>query len=158
ACAVYGDVDLMGEDGAVWPLAFPAFDYERLLEQGYCAHFFALRASMAGQALAAGAADLYRLFNAVMDDDPSQGEKIVHIPGALAILPQIDPRALLPAHHAATRAHLEVKGVAANVVPCQGHVMPAIRVSRTVDNGRTTIIIPTRNRRKLLAQCIESIQ
>jgi len=158
ACAVYGDVELTGEGGAVWPLAFSAFDYERLLEQGYCAYFFALRVSTAQQALAAGASDLYRLFNAVLDNDSSRAEKIVHIPGALAALPRIDPHAWQPALHTATRAHLEARGVVANVAPGEGHVMPAVRISRTIDNGRTTVIIPTRNRRKLLAQCIESIQ
>jgi O-antigen biosynthesis protein len=34
--AAYGDVDVAGADGKVWPLAFPAFDYERMLEQGNC--------------------------------------------------------------------------------------------------------------------------
>ena len=43
ASAVYSDVDVMGSDHSTWPLAFSAFDYERSLEQGYCAHLFALR-------------------------------------------------------------------------------------------------------------------
>jgi hypothetical protein len=30
-------------EGDIWPLAFSAFDYERFLEQGYCAHLFAPR-------------------------------------------------------------------------------------------------------------------
>ena len=158
ACAAYGDVDVVGEDGVAWPLAFPAFDYERLLEQCYCGHFFALRRPVAEQALAAGASDLYRLFNAVLDNDPSRVDKIVHIPGALAALPKIDPHAMQPALHAATRAHLEGRGVAASVRAGECHVMPAVRISRSIDNGTTTIIIPTRNRRKLLAQCIDSIQ
>ena len=130
ACAVYGDVDLIGQDGQAWPLAFSAFDYERLLEQGYCAHFFALRVSAAERALAAGASDLYRLFNAVLDNDSSRAEKIVHIPGALAALPRIDPHALQPALHTATRAHLEARGVVANVALGEGHVMPAVQRSR----------------------------
>ena len=43
AQAVYSDLDIESSDGSVWPLAFSAFDYERMLEQGYCAHLFALR-------------------------------------------------------------------------------------------------------------------
>ena len=42
AQVVYGDVDLAGADGVAWPIAFPAIDYERMLEQGYCAHLFAM--------------------------------------------------------------------------------------------------------------------
>ncbi len=34
AKAVYDDLDIAGANNSVWPLAFPAFDYERLLEQG----------------------------------------------------------------------------------------------------------------------------
>ena len=37
AQAIYSDLDLPSDDGSVWPVAFPAFDYERMLEQGYCA-------------------------------------------------------------------------------------------------------------------------
>src|SRR6202044_4089428 len=35
AYAVYGDIDIRSDDGSVWPLALSAFDYERMLEQGY---------------------------------------------------------------------------------------------------------------------------
>jgi hypothetical protein len=46
---VYGDVDILARDGGRWPLAFPAFDYERMLEQGYCAHLFAMRVATTRQ-------------------------------------------------------------------------------------------------------------
>ena len=51
AQAVYADLDITGESGSVWPLAFSAFDYERLLEQGYCCLFFALRRATAERLL-----------------------------------------------------------------------------------------------------------
>ena len=54
---VYGDVDIVAQDGGRWPLAFPAFDYERMLEQGYCAHLFAMRLTAAQQSLARGASE-----------------------------------------------------------------------------------------------------
>ena len=87
AQAVYGDVDVRGDEGSAWPLALSAFDYERMLEQGYCAHLFALRTSTAARCLAAGATDLYRLFNAVLDDENGSGDDIVHLPGSLGLLP-----------------------------------------------------------------------
>ena len=40
---VYGDAAYLAADNREWPLAFPAFDYERLLEQGYAAFAFAAR-------------------------------------------------------------------------------------------------------------------
>jgi len=158
APAVYGDLDIVTADGSAWPLAFPAFDYERLLEQGYCAHFFALRPEAARLALAAGASNLYRVFNATLDHGVISGCGIVHIPGALAALPAFDPAAATPALAAATRAHLLKRGVGVQAAPSPGGIMPAVRISQTPQNGKTTIVIPTRNHRKLLQDCIESIQ
>ena len=86
AQAVYGDLDIQSGDGSVWPLAFPAFDYERMLEQGYCAHLFALRRSAAKRALGDGASNLYRLFNSVLDAGAARNADVVHIPGALGTL------------------------------------------------------------------------
>jgi GT2 family glycosyltransferase len=129
-----------------------------MLEQGYCAHVFALRRAVAQQALAAGACDLYRLFNAMLDRDTGAVDRIVHVPGALATLPEIDVAAAQPALTAATRAHLEAKGVVARLTPVRGGMLPAVRFSRVVGSVNISIVIPTRNRRKLLADCIESIK
>ena len=158
ARAVYGDLDIKGADGSVWPLAFPAFDYERMLEQGYCAHLFALPAEIAAQALAAGAADIYRLFNAALDDGGASAGDVVHVPGSLGILPPFDRAAAGPTLAAASRAHLLKRGVTARVKATTGSVLPAARVSRTLDSPSVSIIIPTRDRHALLETCIESIR
>ena len=110
---VYADVDLQSEDGSIWPLAFPAFDYERMLEQGYCAYLFAMRRGTAERSLAAGASNLYRLFNSVLDDEIISNANIVHLPGPLATLPQFDKNAAGRALAAAARAHLRQKGIRA---------------------------------------------
>ena len=158
AHAAYGDLDIIGSDNSVWPLAFPAFDYERLLEQGYCAHFFALRRGIAERALASGASDLYRLFNCTFDHVTTSVQDVVHVPGAIAALPEFELNTRRPTLAAATRAHLKARGIAAQVTPAPSGVMPAVRVSRPADSEKTTVIIPTRNRRKLLQDCLESIQ
>ncbi|MGP0093383.1 MAG: glycosyltransferase family 2 protein [Xanthobacteraceae bacterium] len=158
AKAVYGDVDVLGADGAPWPLAFPAFDAERMLEQGFCAHLFALPRAAAERALAHGAADLYRLFNSVLDDAAASPQDIVHVPGALGALPAIDTAAASKTLAAATRAHLQRRGVKAEVTERAGGVFPAVRVARAPAPGGTTIVIPTRNRAGLLKDCIESIR
>ena len=95
AVAVYGDLDIRAADGSIWPLAFPAFDYERMLSQGYCALLFALRSNVAVRALALGATDLYRLFNSLFDDGALTGERIVHLPGSIGTLPAFDHPAAL---------------------------------------------------------------
>ncbi len=154
---VYADVDLQSEDGAIWPLAFPAFDYERMLEQGYCAYLFAVRHGTTQRSLAAGASNLYRLFNSVLDDEISN-VNIVHLPGPLATLPQFDKNAAGAALAAAVLAHLEQKGVAAEAAVHADGLLPAIKITRTYDRVSTAVIIPTRNRKHLLQKCIESIR
>jgi GT2 family glycosyltransferase len=156
--AVYGDVDIAGSDGSLWPLAFPAFDYERMLEQGYCAHVFALRRSAAERATEGGAGSLYRLFNSLLDDGMTTAGGIAHLPGSLATLPSLDLGAASKALAIATRDHLDRRGVAAQAGSGRGHVLPAIRISRQPDGRAVTIVIPTRNRRDLLESCLQSLQ
>ena len=156
--AVYTDVELSSDDGSVWPLAFPAFDYERMLEQGYCAHLFALRRSTAERSLEAGVSNLFRLFNSILDGGPVSQSDIVHLPGALGTLPEFDRPAAGAALAVAGNEHLQSRGISTQVIPSSGAVFPAVRIVRKLDRPRTTIVIPTRNRRDLLEGCIESIQ
>jgi len=50
------------------------------------------------------------------------------------------------------------KGLTAQVTLRPDGVLPAVQITRTFERQRTTIIIPTRNRRRLLQDCIESIR
>jgi O-antigen biosynthesis protein len=158
AIAIYGDVDLRSADGATWPLALPAFDYERMLEQGYCAHLFALRRKAAEQSLASGAANLYRLFNSVLDDESASAVNIVHLPGALGTLPAVDWRAASTDLADASQVHCRQRGIPADAVPGAGGVFPMVRISRVFQPPPTTIVIPTRNRGHRLEVCLESIR
>ena len=158
AAALYGDLELRGADGVAWPLAFPAFDYERMLEQGYCSLVFALRRDAAERAVAAGAATLFRLFNAVLEGGAAAGDAVVHLPGVLAALPPLDLDALSHALAAATAEHLDRRGAVADIMPGRGQVLPAVRVMREAPRERVSIVIPTRNRGDLLETCLESIR
>jgi O-antigen biosynthesis protein len=158
ASAVYGDVDITGEDGSVWPLALSAFDYERMLEQGYGAHLFALRSAATSRSLAAGAADLYRLFNAVLDGGKEAGSDVVHVPGSLGILPAFDQASAGATLADASRAHLQSRGIEARTSATEGSNFPAVRIARGIEPQSVTVVIPTRDRRSLLETCIESIQ
>jgi GT2 family glycosyltransferase len=157
AQAVYTDLDVQSGDGSVWPLAFPAFDYERMLEQGYCAYLFALRRAAAERALNAGGASLYRLFNSILDDGSTSYSDIVHLPGPLATLPEFDKKTAGTALAAAGTAHLKRRGIAAQTSTLPAGVLPAVRINRRSIRPSTTIVIPTRNRKNLLQGCVESI-
>jgi O-antigen biosynthesis protein len=157
ALALYGDFDLLAGDGRLWPIAFPAFDYERMLEQGYCAHLFALRRAVAINALQSAPNNLYRLFNAILDCDGPRQSKILHLPGALATLPTLD-RSLAASHlTSATSEHLRARGIEPAIEPGDGTIFPAIKVQRPIRRQKTTLIIPTRDRLPLLRTCLESI-
>jgi GT2 family glycosyltransferase len=158
AQVVYADVDLQSEDGSIWPLAFPAFDYERMLEQGYCAYLFAMRRSASQLSLAAGASSLYRVFNFVLDDATISNNNIVHLPGPLATLPQIDKKGASAALTAATCAHLQQKEVEARAASHAEGLLPSVHITRIYHHESATVIIPTRNRQHLLRSCLESIR
>jgi O-antigen biosynthesis protein len=158
AVAVYGDVNMVAADGGIWPLAFPAFDYERLLEQGYCAHLFALRRDIAEDLLATSPPSLYRLFNTLFDHGQANTAKVIHIPGALGTLPSFDRSAASAALREATALHLKQKKIKATITALPAGVLPAAHIQREIPDGRTTIIIPTRDRLTLLRDCLESIK
>jgi O-antigen biosynthesis protein len=157
AQAVYSDLDIESSDGSAWPLAFPAFDYERMLEQGYCAHLFALRGPSAERALAAGASNLYRVFNSILDDGSASYSDVVHIPGSLGTLPGFDTALASAALVEATSDHLAGSGIEARTEPGVGGILPAVHIVRKHERLGTTIVIPTRNRLHLLQDCINSV-
>jgi hypothetical protein len=148
ADALYSDVEIEREDGTIWPVAFTAFDYERMLEQGYCAHLFALRRSVVDEALKAGASNLYRLFNYALDRYDGVANNVVHIPGSLGVLRTVPVASARSALAAATRKHLKARGIAARVTEARGTLLPAVRVSRPIPRGSTTVIIPVRDKRR----------
>lgn len=156
--AVYGDVDIGGADASLWPIAFPAFDYERMLEQGYCGHVFALRRKAAQRAIEGGASNLYRVFNSLFDDGSKSTEDVVHLPGAIAALPLIDLDAAARTLASATQDHLKQRGADALITPHRGFVLPAVRIARKIGEARVTVVIPTRNRRERLEACLASIE
>jgi GT2 family glycosyltransferase len=158
ADALYSDVEIEREDGTTWPVAFTAFDYERMLEQGYCAHLFALRRRVVDAALKAGASNLYRLFNHALDRYDGSANNVVHIPGSLGVSPTVPVASARSALAAATREHLKVRGIVARIAEGRGTLFPAVRVSRPTPRGSTTVIIPVRDKPELLRTCLNSIR
>lgn len=157
AVALYGDLDYLAEDGRLWPIAFPAFDYERMLEQGYCCYLFAIRRDLANEALQSEPESLYRFFNVMLDGVGSHRSTILHLPGSLGTLPKLDRLLATSILQSATHAHLRARGVAAEVSGSEGKLFPAVRVQRALHRRKTTVVIPTRDRLALLSTCLESI-
>ncbi|MGX9427762.1 glycosyltransferase family 2 protein [Bradyrhizobium sp. LeoA1S1] len=157
ATAVYGDLDFLAGDGRLWPLAFPAFDYERMLEQGYCAHLFAVRREALLAGLEARPDNLYRLFNCLLDHTDPRQANILHLPGALATLPKFNRVNAASRLSAASHVHLRARGIGAEVSQQQGNLFPAVRIKRSIAHERATVIIPTRDRLSLLRTCLDSI-
>jgi GT2 family glycosyltransferase len=158
ADALYGDLDFLADDGQLWPIAFPAFDYERMLEQGYCAHLFAMRRDVAIEALQSAPNNLYRLFNAILDRCEPQQRRILHLPGSMACLPKIDVKGASGQLESATLHHLRARNIEATIAAGRGAFFPAVRVLRATQRLKTTVVIPTRDRFSLLHTCIESIR
>jgi O-antigen biosynthesis protein len=154
AVAVYGDFDINGADGLKWPIALPAFDYERMIEQGYCAHLFALRRG----AVAAAQTDLYQLLLSSLGNSPLREDRVIHIPGSLATLAALDTTSDNGLLTKATRMHLLGRKIAAHVTESTHALFPASRVVRSIPRGSTTIVIPVRNQIELLRSCLRSIE
>lgn len=157
ATAIYGDLDFLADDGRLWPLAFPAFDYERMLEQGYCAHLFAVRRHALLAGLEARPDNLYRLFNCLLDHTGPLRPNILHLPGALATLPKLNRANAGSRLAAASHMHLRARGIEPEVIQQQGNLFPAIRIKRPSPRERVTVMIPTRDRLALLRTCLDSI-
>jgi len=161
----YADFTLAAADGGEWPVALPAFDYERLLEQGAGALFFAARREFLRAALQAGADSLFRICNFAFDRRRARGPRQsasladapVHSPGFLARLPRLDPRAMTPALMQAAKAHCQARQAPARIDAAAGHSFPRLRLARQPASGKVSILIPTRDRVDLLRPCIESL-
>lgn len=154
---VYGDFDLATTDDGKWPMALPAFDYERMLEQGFCAHLFAMRREACLHALKRGATNIYRLFNVSFDGEFPDCSNIAHLPGALGMIPPVSIAEACDTLRIATLEHLAARNIKAEVITGVGVSLPAVQVNRLRPDAHTTIVIPTRNRVGLLKRCLESI-
>lgn len=154
---VYGDA-LIGAPGAETILAWPSFDYERWLEQGYGARLFALPRERAVSALNAGAGDLYRLALAQIDDPVRARRTVLHLPGIAATLPPLNLAAATRRLSEATAAHLQARAIPARIRPGNGAVLPAIRVEREPSRGTVSLLVTPGRDRDGLAPRLEALR
>ncbi|MGQ4275108.1 glycosyltransferase family 2 protein [Terrihabitans sp. B22-R8] len=154
---VYGDLDILQPNGGVTPLFFPAFDYERHLEQGYAARLFAARRDDVLAALDDGADTPFALFLAILGTD-RPAEAVAHLPVPVAAIPS---HALLAGTDTLLRAsaqHLTDSGVRAEIEPMSGtSVLPAIRIRRHRPAGDVTLLLAGRNSSARLERALAAI-
>jgi len=159
AALAYGDLEIADAQGGLWPLAFGAFDYERMLEQGYAALVFAARRAFVEAAANRGVDEPFRLFLAACEGDPARRrDAVVHLPGVVARLAPPDVAALAPQLAQAVQAHMAARGVRAQAHAALGVALPRARLRRTPDTGRISVVVPTRDRIDLLQPCLDALR
>lgn len=156
AVVAYADYAISGATGEQWPILLPAFDYERMLEQGSGACLFATRRAHLEKVLPARPDNLYRLFQELVGLGEHRSA-VVHLPGSFGLLPELDASVASQVLASATAAHLDKRGIAAAVTVRPADASPSVRVSRHAEPQRVSVIIPTRNHAALLRRCLETI-
>ncbi|KAB0679024.1 hypothetical protein [Aureimonas leprariae] len=136
----YGDVLLRSADGTLAPLALPAFDYERTLEQGIGTHCFMMRRAAAIAAATSGADDLARLFLHPVEAGGVGAGAHLHVPGFGAVLPPFVGSEAGDLRRS-VRAHLAARGCAAEVTERAAATLPAVRVARSAPPRPLALVI-----------------
>ena len=141
----YADATFVSVSGQEWPLAFPAFDYERQLEQGYAAYCFAVQRRYLAEVDLQQARDVFSLLlSALPANRPAQAGIVVHAPGFAVRLPEFDLDAGAERLAAATAAHLQARNVKADVTAAFSGRLPAVKVLRAYKSQRICAVVATR--------------
>lgn len=156
-CA-YSDVIAGGSEEPPMLVAYPAFDRERFLEQGYAAWFFALTREAALAAGRAGANNLFRVFDSSGRGDGGSDATPLHVPAFLAILPPLPLARALPSLVEAGRRSCAAADVQARIEPLVTARFPAVRVRRRPPRGLVSIVISVRNGAENLRRCMAGLK
>ena len=156
----YCDLVARSVDGELWPLAFSAFDQERMLEQGYAALFFLARREPVMAALEEGADDVYRVFLHCLRGRRTRAGDLssapVHVPGCLAEA-SLDSAGSLERLARAAQEHCQAIGLDASVTPRATTLLPAVRVRRLSPAPAISIIVQGRGGADEINSCLEMI-
>ncbi|MFG1427850.1 glycosyltransferase family 2 protein [Roseixanthobacter glucoisosaccharinicivorans] len=156
AIMLFADVDVEEDDGTVWPLALPAADYERSLEQGFAARCFVLRTAALRTALKRGANSVFRLANFLYDFHPLPVGAIVHLPGALARVPAACLRRGHAALNRATAEHFAATKQIARQAIAIGECLPAVRIARAPPRTRVELVVDAASYPALAERCLRA--
>ncbi|HEV7415318.1 MAG TPA: glycosyltransferase, partial [Tianweitania sediminis] len=156
---VFADHTLFNGEGLTVPVLAPAFDYERMLSQGYGEGLFALSPGLMEQVrfndVFCNAYDV--LFAALEQAAPSLRDKVAHLPRVLANVPQRPPQLAALLLKDAVQHHCVRIGIIQDVEATAGQTYPVVRLRRPQPEGQVEIIIPTRDRLDLLKPCLTTL-
>jgi O-antigen biosynthesis protein len=152
----YCDLFVAAADGTTIPVGFPAFDYERFLEQGYPAWCFISRAEKIRSLAAAGTNSLIDLFFRGLGD-LTPGHAPRHVPGFLATRPPIDIDAAAVSLREALTIHLRSRRQRAKLERREGGLFPAVLLKRLVSADTVTVIVPVHNESERVRSCLAQL-
>jgi GT2 family glycosyltransferase len=147
-----------GDD--VFPLLFPAFDLERLLEQGYAALCFAARDNLVQEALSKNPRSPFEMFLTLIGDvaqSDTLRKKVLHIPHPGGLLEEAQLRDTCGLHETVLHDHLPTLAPGAGLASRADTVFPAVRVKRPNSDRAVSVVIPTRDEGAMLYECIDSL-
>ena len=158
-CVLYSDEDAPGADGnGDAPQFKPDFNFELLRSTDYVGGIFARRDALlaaGGYAQNPDGATYDMLLRLV--DHAGEGS-VGHIPEVLQRVPDTArTRATETEARTALIAHLERRGLVADILPGMLSGISRRIVYQHTETPRVSIIVPTRNRLDLLGPCIESL-
>lgn len=163
------DLGVRQADGQIFPLLFPAFDLERLFEQGYGALCFALpETALATIVQAESLSDL--LLSVVLPGARALSRPaILHVPHPGGVIAEQDLIASCAARSTALAAAVVARIGLSSVLPAGSKLIPArpparhqprfpgLRLDRPVTDRAVSVIIPTRNHGRLLQTAVEGL-
>lgn len=161
ARAVFCDLVLRESDGTLWPLLMPAFDWERLLEQGHAALCMALPEA-ALQTPAASLVGQLLQWLAPEGQGPDR-RQIWHLPHPGGIAEAAALRASCATRSAALAAALQRPGLLPpgtrlHDAPRPGALFPALHLNRPPRQRAVSVIVPSRNNAALLEAAIAGLK
>jgi GT2 family glycosyltransferase len=162
------DLGVVQADGQVFPLLFPSFDLERLLEQGYATLCFALPdTALPVIAQATSLSDLL-LGSVLPPGSPMPRAAILHIPHPGGTVAEQDLMATCSARTSALIAAVTARigqspGLPAGctvtaLAHCDVPSFPSLRLNRPLSDRAVSVIIPTRNQGQMLATAVNSLK
>ena len=162
--AVFADLAVQQDDGAIWPLLMPAFDTERLLEQGHAALCFALPTSALSVADKAPSLISFLLDHLAPAGGLPGVLQLWHVPHPAGWARQMDLTASSAARGLALEAALRQPGRLPTdsqmaLLPQRATaIFPALHLRRPILDRAVSVIVPTRDHGAMLKTAIDGLR
>lgn len=153
---VFADILEKNATGDLFPVAFPCFDYERWIEQGYGSFVFATSREYLLESLGRRPQDLYALTLSLLEVSAPSQTLVGHLPGPVAVLPERDLEEYRRALQSAVASHLAARRMPADVMPNGKCAFPSVRVARTSCPSTADIVVLAHGDSASLRACIAS--